>query len=259
MHIKLARLFSVSLFILFYAGVCGFSASVVRAAVMCFVLYASFLLGIKSDLVENTGIAALVLLAVHPVQVFDLGFQLSFAACLSIGLFSRFFRDGLDALLPGKSPKAEDKPLSIAAKARRDAVSFFSVTLSAQVGTAPLLLNAFGYLSVWSLFLNCLFVPLIGAVFAALLAIVLLACLLPSAASVLLYIPSVLWSAALLLFHAADFAPAGIGKLSGGALAAYYAFFVVLSGKINFGKRGKFAAASVFLAAFVFSAGIVAG
>ena len=257
---KLARLFSVSLFILFYAGVCGFSASVVRAAVMCFVLYASFLLGIKSDLVENTGIAALVLLAVHPVQVFDLGFQLSFAACLSIGLFSRFFRDGLDALLPGKRPRAEDKPLSIAAKFRRDAVSFFSVTLSAQVGTAPLLLNAFGYLSVWSLFLNCLFVPLVGAFFAVLLAIVLIACFLPSAAaSVLLYVPSVLWSAALLLFHAVDFAPAGIGKLSGGALAAYYAFFVVLSGKINFGKRGKFAAASVFLAAFALSLAFAAG
>ena len=65
----LVRFFLTAAALVFYGGVCGFSASVVRAMVMCLVLYASALLGIKSDLLENTGVAALFLLALHPVAL----------------------------------------------------------------------------------------------------------------------------------------------------------------------------------------------
>lgn len=206
-----------------------------RGDVLCAVRF--FLLGIKSDLVENTGIAALVLLAVHPVQVFDLGFQLSFAACLSIGLFSRFSGTDWTRCCPEKSEGggqavehrgegSQGRRLLFLrhpfGAGRNRAVAPQRIRLS--VGVEPV-----SQLSVRAFDRGG---------FAALLAIVLLACLLPSAASVLLYIPSVLWSAALLLFHAADFAPAGIGKLSGGALAAYYAFLSCCR-ENQFRKTGK--------------------
>lgn len=53
-----------------------------------------------------------------------------------------------------------------------------------------MLLASFGYVSLWSLLLNCLFVPLIGAVFALLLALVFFSCLLPLGRRARALIPS---------------------------------------------------------------------
>lgn len=239
--------------LVFYAGVCGFSASVLRATVMCLVLYASSLFGVKSDMLENTGIAALLLLAVHPVQLFDLGFGLSFAACLSIGVLSRTFRDGLDALLPfGGRP--EDRPAGILRKIRGGSIEFLAVSLAAQAGTLPLLLGSFGYISVWSLALNCIFVPFVDAVFSLLLALALVACLLPaSAAPFLLYLPSAVWSAALLLFHAFDFSLVIRGMRMGVAALPFVGFFLALSDKVNAGRGLRLALCAIFLAAFAAS------
>ena len=372
----LVRFFLTAAALVFYGGVCGFSASVVRAMVMCLVLYASALLGIKSDLLENTGVAALFLLALHPVALFDTGFLLSFAACLSIGFLSRSLQGGILALFPrgrrvaeanrksGKErskytgdanafpfKKAEkgqegtensacpeavfkapggfgrisdeklvgpltfgeadkksafdpaalserglqeqgkredkisvpetgakrippvgngvcefyidgrglvrkvDKPLGLGERVKQAVASFLSVSLAAQIGTAPVLLASFGYVSLCSLLLNCLFVPLIGAVFALLLALVFFSCLLPlGAAPVLLYLPSVFWSAALLVFHAADFSFVLTGFKLGAAAILYYAIVVLLSGKINIERKKKRFLFLLFLCAFVFLA-----
>lgn len=284
------RFFLTAAVLVFYGGVCGFSASVVRALVMCLVLYASALVGIKSDLLENTGVAALFLLALHPVFLFDTGFLLSFAACLSIGVLSRSIEIGLASLFPSagriaanvrksapasdasiKGPvgtmsasefyidgqglvRSVDKPLGFGERIKNSFVSFFSVSLAAQIGTAPVLLASFGYVSVWSLFLNCLFVPLIGAVFAFLFGAVLLACLLPlSAASAILYLPSLFWSAALLIFHAADFSFVLTGFKLGGAVVLYYAELILISDKINITRKKKRALFLLLLWAFVFA------
>lgn len=58
-----------------------------------------------------------------------------------------------------------DKPLGLGERVKQAVASFLSVSLAAQIGTAPVLLASFGYVSLWSLLLNCLFVPLIGARF----------------------------------------------------------------------------------------------
>ena len=148
-----------------------------------------------------------------------------------------------------------DKPLGLGERVKQAVASFLSVSLAAQIGTAPVLLASFGYVSLWSLLLNCLFVPLIGAVFALLLALVLFSCLLPlGAAPVLLYLPSVFWSAALLVFHAADFSFVLTGFKLGAAAILYYAIVVLLSGKINIERKKKRFLFLLFLCAFVFLA-----
>lgn len=74
--------------LIFYGGVCGYSASVVRATVTCLVFYADSMLGLKRDGVENLGLAACVVLLISPVSLFDAGFLLSFASAAGILLFS---------------------------------------------------------------------------------------------------------------------------------------------------------------------------
>ncbi|MBS1305446.1 MAG: ComEC/Rec2 family competence protein [Christensenellaceae bacterium] len=236
---KLFRFFFVSAILVFYGGVCGFSASVTRAAVMCLTLYASSLIGTKPDLPESAGLAALFLLIVRPVLLFDVGFQLSFAACLGIGTLSHTFRAAFSAPFARASSVSQNTAESFSLKLQRGLVSLLSVSLAAQIATAPILLHSFGYVSLWGLALNLLFVPLVGAAFSFLLVLAFVAALLPlAAAPILLYVPSMLWSALLLAFYAVDFSSFAVeGIRLGSAALLFYAFFIFLSDKLNLPGR----------------------
>ncbi|PHI19445.1 hypothetical protein CEQ90_13065 [Lewinellaceae bacterium SD302] len=78
------------------AGIWGFailtggSASVLRAAAMFSVLAAGGLGRRKTHLFNLLGFAALAILLVDPRQIFQVGFQLSFAAVAGIGLFQKW-------------------------------------------------------------------------------------------------------------------------------------------------------------------------
>ena len=217
---KPARFILTSAVLLFYGGVCGYSPSVVRAITMCLVLYASNLIGIGSDSLENIGAAAILVLAFSPTSLLEVGFQLSFAACLGIALLAKPMQRaayGIGARFSKRSDGEvayKDAPPTLTQSAVRSVVSFLSVTLAAQIFTTPILLYAFGYVSVWSLFLNCLFVPLIGAVFSVLLFLAFVACLLPvSVVKYVLFLPNVLLTAVLLLFELFDFSTAAVSGL----------------------------------------------
>lgn len=210
------RFIFVATVLIFYGGVCGFSASVMRALITCLLFYATKLLGIGGDTLENLGVAAIIILLLSPFSLFAAGFQLSFAACIGIAFLARPISsfayaagDKIQSRLGVKRtlPTDDDtQPLSVGARIVRGCISFFSVSLAAQIATTPILLQTFGYLSGWSLLLNCMFVPLIGAAFSVLLVFVFLACLLPTAISgVILYVPNVVWSAVLLVFDVIDF------------------------------------------------------
>ena len=267
------RFLLTALVVFFYAGICGFSASVVRAAVLCLIGYAAKSFGVTSDSLQALGAAAIVILLFAPTSLFEVGFQLSFAACLGIILLGRRISHALDALCSaGKkfvtklfkldkrpSPHPERRndddthPPEIPERIRRAIVSFLSVTLAAQIATAPILLQTYGFLSGWSLLLNALFVPLISTVFSLLLLFVAIACILPTSAIVIvLYLPSVVWSALLLVFQTVDFstfALTGITLSAGGELC-YYGGWQFLSDKWNLSENAKIALSTLCFSAF---------
>ena len=252
---KFTKFFFVAILLFLYGGVCGYSTSVVRAMVMCLAFYAAKLIGVGKDMHESIGLAGIVVLFISPVALFEIGFQLSFGACLGIALLARPFKTACNAVCSflggvfttkesGKSLKeiGEEKPLSVLGRIKGRVISFLSVTLSAQTATAPILLNAFGYLSGWSLLLNCLFVPLVGAIFSTLLLFAVVASLLPIVcAKVILYVPSVCFSAVMLLFEAIDFSRfviEGIFIPLGGILV-YFAGLTFISDKWNISRKEK--------------------
>lgn len=69
-----------------YAVLSGLSVSVLRASFMIALNIASFRLRRRYDLVSAASLCALVFTAVSPYQIFDSGFQLSFAAAYSLGI-----------------------------------------------------------------------------------------------------------------------------------------------------------------------------
>ena len=253
---KLPRFILLALLLFFYAGVCGFSASVLRAMTLCLVSYAFSLMGLQTDMLESIGLSAIIILLFAPTSLFDVGFQLSFAACLGIAFLTKGIGQVCDELckkailfFAGKKRQtvlaaweSEDTPPSVAERIRRNAVSFLSVTLAAQIATLPILLNVFGYLGGWSVLLNVLFVPIVSGAFSVLLVFVAAACVLPVGIShVILYLPSVAWSAALLLFEAVDFSKFSVTGIyvPAGALICYYLGWTFFSDKWNLSKRAR--------------------
>lgn len=67
-----------------YAGITGFSPSVQRASVFAFFVAIARLFRYQRDPVNLTGLAALLILLVDPASLFLIGFQMSFAAVLTI-------------------------------------------------------------------------------------------------------------------------------------------------------------------------------
>ncbi len=262
---KAARFFLTAAVLVLYTGVCGFTASSVRATVVCLVTYATVLLGVKNDFLQSLGISAILILLLTPTALFEVGFQLSFAACLGLALLTRPIQYAFTSagkhiknfflrIFLKQEPKTSDEnaPQSLFARLSRNIVSVLSVSLAAQIATAPILLKSFGYVSGWSLLLNVVFVPIISGIFAFLLVLVLFACVTPIAFSEgILYLPSALWQALLLVFEAFDFSTfAWTKELSDGAVVIYYVGWLFTTDKWNISARLKRALAIGCLVAF---------
>ena len=132
-----------------YSGVCGFSASSLRATVMCAVLLFSRLGGFRYDGLSSISLSAALILLFSPVQLFCAGFELSFTVVIFIALFTR--------------------PLAAAFKflPRKLATSLGAV-VSAFFAGIPISLVCFGKFSLLAVPLNLVFIPIAGVIFIAL-------------------------------------------------------------------------------------------
>ncbi len=232
----------VAFVLVFYAGVCGFSASAVRALIMCLVFLSVEAAGMQYDRLTSLSAAALVILLVDPVDLFSVGFQLSAAAAAGI------------VVLGGNVGRL----LSRLRFLPRGIANLLAVSLSVQVATFPVLLDAFGYASGVGVFLNVLFVPLFSCVYLVLFAGAVLACVLPFAAAMFLYVPDFLLRAVVAPIGAIEFGALLIGGFcfGGGCTALWYAGAFCLSDKINLRRVPR--AVCVCLLAAAFLAGMLA-
>jgi len=70
--------------LIFYAFLTGGQPSVVRATIMAGIFLLSFLFEKETEAVNSLSLAALIILIVNPMNLFDVGFQLSFVSVLAI-------------------------------------------------------------------------------------------------------------------------------------------------------------------------------
>lgn len=78
------RFFIVLPLIIIYCLVTGASNSVVRATIMAIVFMFAYLVKRQPDIYNSCCLAALFILIINPRQLFDVGFQLSFASVIAI-------------------------------------------------------------------------------------------------------------------------------------------------------------------------------
>jgi competence protein ComEC len=138
-----------------YGLLAGMSPSTQRAVIMVAVFLFAFLVEREPDLFNTLGLAALLIVIVHPPALFAVSFQLSFAAVFWI-LF------GLRRICAASgTPPAAGREARWRTVLRRAAV-FFWVSLLAFLGSLPLVMVYFNQVSLVGLAANFLFVPLIG-------------------------------------------------------------------------------------------------
>ena len=139
--------FSLTLFALvFYSGVCGFSSSSVRAVIMCAVGIFAINTGRKYDGLSAVGLAAFIVLIISPIELFTVGFQLSFGVVL-----------GLLIITPPLTRALKFLPKRVA--------SSLSAVIAAQVVGIPICLCYFGKFSLVAIPFNLVFIPLTGIVY----------------------------------------------------------------------------------------------
>ena len=88
---RLPRLLLTIFLLLIYISLTGASASVLRSAMMAVLLLLGQAFMEKTDSINTVAFAALICLFIHPLWLFDAGFQLSFAAVLGVIIFTPTF------------------------------------------------------------------------------------------------------------------------------------------------------------------------
>ena len=210
---RLTRFFAVGAFSLLYCAVAAFPASLARAAVMTQCVLLSGVFKRRGDLPSSLSLAAIILLLAAPMQLFDIGYQLSFAAVYAIALFYEPLKQKLAFLSE-----------SIAAD--------ISLTVCGTFGTFPLSAHYFGSVAWLTLFANILVLPVASLGLIAALAAVLLYFASPAIASAPAFLGDLCASVtvrAAELIAALPFAVAKFEKLPMPAALLFYASMALLS------------------------------
>jgi competence protein ComEC len=209
-----ASALGAALAIVGFAMVVGSEPSVVRATVMGLTVLGAIVLDRESQLLNALAFAALLLLAWRPEDLWDPGFQLSFAATA-----------GIVWLAPRAAKALRDRGLPSAL------ATALAVSLTAQAGVTPVMASHFNQLSLVGIAVNLLVVPLAGAVTViglAALAVAVVCTLVAdvlfhAAWPVLLCLRAVVWTAAAVPGAAVALPAPGLG-----AAACWYAALALL-------------------------------
>ncbi len=137
--------FAITIFILWaFAYISGLSPSVRRAAIMFSFISASMLVERKVNIYNSIAASAFFLILENPFIIFQVGFQLSYLAVLSI----IFFQPKIHALLYIKN-KMLDKLWALV-----------SVSIAAQIGTSPIALFYFHQFPNYFIITNLIVIPM---------------------------------------------------------------------------------------------------
>ena len=139
----------VTLFLIVYASVIGFPASVCRAVLMYLLSAGARLLGRPSDGLTGLSLALMILLIINPLSIADVSLLLSFSSVAGLMCFTRLLTPRRIFRIRGwlRQPVVWT-------------VTALAASLAAQLGALPTVACVFGYFSTYSLIANLPALPL---------------------------------------------------------------------------------------------------
>ena len=198
----------------FFALICGFTASVMRAAVMLSIYYAADLFGERSDTLTSLCLAVALILFVRPFSVYDAGLWLSFLSTLGIVTVGPF----LDGLFPQR--RKSRGVLSVFLRILHSFVGLLVMTFTATFFTLPVTYLLYGGVSLISPLANLVFVPLTELIL-YLLVLMTVLCFLP-------FLPAFLGGICRGLIAFADDAALAFSDIEGIYISIRYPFAIYI-------------------------------
>ncbi|MBN2600475.1 MAG: DNA internalization-related competence protein ComEC/Rec2 [Candidatus Marinimicrobia bacterium] len=146
----------VTIFVLvLYVMVVDIKPSVMRAVIMASMVLVSKGWEKQVNVYNSLAAAALIQTLIDPMQLFDMGFQLSFTAVFSIV----YIYQRIESLLPENI-----KPSELHNNVFRYVFQMFLVSLAALIGTVPITIFYFNRIPIISILSNLVIIPLIGVI-----------------------------------------------------------------------------------------------
>lgn len=138
-----------------YLLVIGNQPSILRATIVVIVFLVARMFERKTDLVNITAAAACINLIINPYELFNIGFQLSYAAVFSLATIAPQF----DRLFLSRIEQS-----SFFKRAAEIGLRTLFGTVSVFLGTLPILIYHYQQVSVVGLFTNILIIPISGLI-----------------------------------------------------------------------------------------------
>ena len=146
---KIYKLIVLSTMMFIYSTMVGNSPSIIRAIMFMISLYLSFFLDRKMDKISTLSFIGILFVINNPYIIYNISFQLSFLATLSIIYFYGYINNKLN-------------------------IKIISLTLSANILTIPIIYYNFEGIRLVSIFGNIIIVPFIGIIiYLAILSLIL--------------------------------------------------------------------------------------
>lgn len=140
---RFTRTLIIIVVVWFYAFMTGFSPSIERAAIMFSLIAISKQFHWASNIYNTLAATAFFILIIHPQDLYDIGFQLSFLAITGIVCLQQYFKDMLKSkyILVNKT------------------YELLYVSVAAQLLTLPLAMYYFGQIPMYFLLTNLVAIP----------------------------------------------------------------------------------------------------
>lgn len=145
---KLWKMFLIVLLLWMYALIAGLSGSVVRAVLMFSIVAVAMNLQKLTNIFYTLIVSLLILLLINPYFLFEVGFQLSYAAVFSIVIFQPIFQTFWT-------------PNNIILQFYWN---IFTVSMAAQIGVLPISLYYFHQFPSLFMFTNFAIIPILGII-----------------------------------------------------------------------------------------------
>jgi competence protein ComEC len=209
-------------------------APTIRAAVIFFVFCLSVFFRRYPNPLNSLSVSAIALLLVKPTNLFEPGWQLSFACVLGILSFAKGINGFLHARLlePFAEIMSKNRPLRIFRRGLSYLLLIFAVGLSAWLGGAGILLYHFYKINPLTFIWTTIAFPFVACILGIGFLKIIISFLLPSV-SVLLAVILNLLSAALIVvvefLSRIDFSEILVGRVPVGVVLLYYGGIAVIA------------------------------
>lgn len=233
--------------VIIYGLMAGLEAPALRSVLMAAAFVFTMLLGRGRAGLNAVSLAGLIILVFSPQALWDISFQLTFAAVFSIIYLTPCIKGVFEREKPGHEDAGKLK--AVMRRAGEKALAGFIIMLSATIGTSPLIAYYFHKLSVTGLAANLVAVPLTGIIVPLLFVASMLASIWGGLAIVAVHAADLFFHAMLSsvrFFSSLPFSSIIVSKPSWPEILVFYSLVTVIphAGRI---KRLRFASAGCAL------------